>query len=168
MHTFGPLSPATDLRQARSLVRGDRDKKTPPLAGWRSAEANPKKNSVRSSEPERVVLRIRPATRVRVGSRIRPAILQVAAVSVLDEVDRHADGGAAIGQGIIELVDGLRLVEAGEAQVVVRSIHRDVLIDVFGERVHSASKYFLPPTSRRYLVEKFVCIPEPFQSSGWL
>ena len=28
----------------------------------------------------------------------------------------------------------------------------------------SASKYSSPPTSRRYSVEKFVCIPEPFQS----
>ena len=29
-----------------------------------------------------------------------------------------------------------------------------------------SAKYASPPTSRMYLVEKFVCSPEPFQSSS--
>src|SRR5476651_469641 len=73
---------------------------------------------------------------IRVGGGVRTTILEVALVAVADEVDRHADRGAAVGQAVGELVDGLRLVEAGETEVVLRAIDGDVLVDVLLERRH--------------------------------
>ena len=45
-------------------------------------------------------------------------------------------GGAAIGEAIAELVDGLGFVQAGQAQMVVRAIDGDVLGDVLLEGLH--------------------------------
>jgi hypothetical protein len=80
---------------------------------------------------------------VRVALGGRAAIFQIALVTVLDEVDGHADGGAAVRQAVAELVDGLGLVVAGEAKVVVRAIDRDVRGDVVAERLHQRLKVLL-------------------------
>ena len=49
---------------------------------------------------------------------------------------RDADRSAAVGDTIAELVDRLGLVQTGQAEVVVRSVHGDVLVLVLVERSH--------------------------------
>src|SRR5579859_3254780 len=80
---------------------------------------------------------------VWIGLGVGTAIFEIALVPVLDEVDRHADRGAAIGQAIAELVDGAGLVEAGQAQVVVWAVGGDVRGDVLLERSHNSLEVFL-------------------------
>ena len=65
---------------------------------------------------------------VGVPLRVRATIFQVALVVVLDEAVRHADRSAAVGHALGEIVDGLGLVQAGQAQVVVRAVDGDVLV----------------------------------------
>ena len=101
---------------------------------------------------------------VGIAFGVRAAILQIALVTVLDEVDGHPDGSATIGETVAELVDGLRFVQARQAQMVIRAVHGNVLGDVVGNAFMRDSKYSLPPTSRRYFVEKLQCMPDPFQS----
>ncbi len=55
---------------------------------------------------------------------------------------RHADGGAAIGDAVVKLVDGLRFVQAGESQVILRTVHGDVFILIFVERGHECFEVF--------------------------
>jgi len=80
---------------------------------------------------------------VRVAFRVRTAIFKIALVAILDEVYGQADGSAAIGETVAELVDGLGFVESSEAQVVIRAIHGDVLGDEFFECRHEGFKIFL-------------------------
>ena len=80
---------------------------------------------------------------VGIGLGVGATIFKIALVTVLDEVYGQADGSAAIGKTIVELVDGLGLVQAGEAQMVVRAIDLDVLLDVFLEGCHEGFEVFL-------------------------
>ena len=73
---------------------------------------------------------------VGVTLRVGPAILQVAPVAVVGEAMRHADGGTPVGDAIVEFVDGLRLLQPGEAQMIVWAVDRDVLVLLFIERGH--------------------------------
>src|SRR5687768_15652403 len=57
---------------------------------------------------------------VGVALGVRAAIFEIAAVAVVDEAVRNANGGAAVGHAVAELVPRRRLVLAGQAQVVVR------------------------------------------------
>src|SRR4029077_14557921 len=72
---------------------------------------------------------------IGVAFGVRAAIFQIALVTVLDELDGHADRSATIRETIAELVNGLRFVQTGQAQMVVRAIHSDMLGDVFFERL---------------------------------
>src|SRR5580704_7480360 len=58
---------------------------------------------------------------VGIAFRVRTAIFQITLVAILDEVNGHPDRSAAIGETIAELVDGLRFVQTGKTQVVIRS-----------------------------------------------
>src|SRR5690606_13703815 len=49
---------------------------------------------------------------------------------------RNANRGTAIGQTIAKLVDRLRLVETGETQVILWTIHGDMLVAELVERFH--------------------------------
>src|SRR5579884_3559772 len=87
-----------------------------------------------------------PRDLVRVAHRVRTTVLEVAPVAVLDEAVRDADRRAAVRDAVGELVDRRRLVQPGQAHVVVGPVDGDVLL------------------ARIALVEKFVCMPDPFQS----
>src|ERR1019366_5588436 len=80
---------------------------------------------------------------VGIAFRVRAAIFQIAPVTVLDEVNRHPDGSAPIGETIAELVNGLGFVQTRQAQMITRAIHGDVPGDVGGERFHKVFKVFL-------------------------
>src|SRR6266446_9086646 len=81
--------------------------------------------------------------RVRIALRVRTTVFQIAAVAVGDEGLRQADGSAAIAHAVVEFVDGLRLMQAGQAQVIVRPIDGDVLVLVFVERGHEGVEIIL-------------------------
>src|SRR5690606_9502135 len=72
----------------------------------------------------------------RIGGGVRTTVFQIALVAVVDEAVGNANRRTAVGETIGELVDRLGLVKTGEAQVVVRTIHGDVLVHVFGKRGH--------------------------------
>ena len=81
------------------------------------------------------------------------------------EAVRDADRRAAVRHAVVELVDRLRLVEARQPHVVVGPVDRDVLVACARRTPPSAPR----STPRRRpractSVEKFVCMPEPFQS----
>src|SRR5208283_253736 len=80
---------------------------------------------------------------VGIGFRVRAAIFQIAFVTVLDEVNRHPDRSAPIGETIAELVNRLRLVQTGQTQMVIRAVNGNVLGDVLFERLHEGFKVFL-------------------------
>src|SRR5215467_15227383 len=80
---------------------------------------------------------------VWVALRVRAAIFQIALVAVVDEGMRHADRGTAIGHAIGEGVDRCRLVLAGQAHVVVRTIDRDVVGAGTLEGLHDLLEIFL-------------------------
>ena len=67
-----------------------------------------------------------PRNLVRIGVGRRPAVLKVAA-ALGSALARDADGGAAVGDAVCELVDGARLVAAGEALLVVLAVDGNVL-----------------------------------------
>src|SRR5204862_2679484 len=56
---------------------------------------------------------------VGVALRVRPAVFEVSLVVVVHEAVRNADRGAAVGDAVVELVDGLRLMQAGQAQMII-------------------------------------------------
>jgi hypothetical protein len=64
---------------------------------------------------------------VGVGVRRRPAVLEVA-VALVAALTRDADGAAAVGDAVGELIDAAGLVAAGQAQGVVLAVHGDVLL----------------------------------------
>ena len=64
-------------------------------------------------------------------------------VAVLREAVRHADRRAAVGDAVAELIDRLRLVLAGQPQVVVRTVDRDVVGAVRLERRHQRLEVLL-------------------------
>ena len=70
-------------------------------------------------------------------------VFEVALVAVVHEAVWDANGRAAIGDSVAEFVDGLRLVEAGEAEMVIRAVHGDVFVFVFIERSHEGFEVFL-------------------------
>src|SRR6202049_3818022 len=74
---------------------------------------------------------------------VRATIFQIAPVTVVDEVNRHPDRSPTIRETIAELVNGLRLVQTCQTQMVIRAIHRDVLGDVVGERLPDGFKVLL-------------------------
>src|SRR4051812_16217924 len=81
---------------------------------------------------------------IRVRGGVRTAILEVALVAAVDEAVRDADRGTTVGDAVRELVDRLRLVQAGEAEVILRAVNRDVFVHVFAERGHELLEVFLP------------------------
>src|SRR6185437_10096860 len=60
---------------------------------------------------------------VRIALRIGTAVFEVAAVFVVHEAVRDAHRSAAVRDAVVELVNRLRFVEAGEAEMIVRAIH---------------------------------------------
>src|ERR1700760_535303 len=64
---------------------------------------------------------------VGVALRVRTAIFQIPLVAIVDEGMRHADRGATISHAVAELVPGRRLVLAGQALVIVRTIDGNVI-----------------------------------------
>src|SRR5215212_640238 len=80
---------------------------------------------------------------VRIGHRVRPAILEVAAVAALDEAVWDPEGRAPIGDAVCELIDRRSLVEAGETQVVVRAVAGDVLVARLREPGHQRCEVVL-------------------------
>ena len=92
---------------------------------------------------------------VGVALRVRAAVFQVALVAVVDEGMRHADGGAAVRDAVVEggRSRGFRGCRSGACDCPDRRPRCDRAVDLEG--VISFSKYSLPPTSRMYLVEKF-------------
>ena len=79
---------------------------------------------------------------VRVALGVWTTVFEVTFVAVVHEAVRDADGRATVSNPVTELVDGLRFMEAGEAQVVVRAVHGDVLVFVFIERCHEGFEVF--------------------------
>src|SRR5271166_7102582 len=65
---------------------------------------------------------------VGIAGRVRTPIFEVAFVAVFDEIKRQTDGSPAIGQTVIEFVNRLGLVQTGQTQMIVRSIHRDMFV----------------------------------------
>src|SRR6185503_414430 len=53
---------------------------------------------------------------------------------------RNAHGSAAVGHAVVEFVNGLRFMQAGEAQMIVRAVNGDVLVLVFVKRGHEGFK----------------------------
>lgn len=80
---------------------------------------------------------------VGIALGVRTAIFQVTFIVVVHETVRDADGCAAVRNPVVELVNGLRFVQAGETEMIVRAIHGDVFIFVFIERSHEGFKVFL-------------------------
>src|ERR1700722_18627107 len=80
---------------------------------------------------------------VGVALRVRTAVFQIALVAVVDERVRHADRSPAIGNAPAELVDRGRLVLAGQAQMVLRTVNRDVVLAVGFECLHQALEILL-------------------------
>jgi hypothetical protein len=80
---------------------------------------------------------------VGIALGVRTAVFEVALVAVVHEAVRDADRGTAVGEAVGELVDRLGLVEAGQAQVVVRAIDGDVFVHVFVEGGHEGFEVFL-------------------------
>ncbi len=80
---------------------------------------------------------------VRVSGGVRTTVFQVATVGVLWEAVRHADGGSAVGHAVVEFVDGLGLVETGQTEVIVRTVHSNVLVVVLSESRHQGLEVFL-------------------------
>src|SRR6478609_9609158 len=73
---------------------------------------------------------------IRVALGVWTAVFEVALVVVLHEAVRHADGSAAVGEAVGELVDRLGLVETGQAKVVVRAVDGNVLLAMLAEGSH--------------------------------
>src|SRR5260370_15223754 len=80
---------------------------------------------------------------VGVALRVRAAIFQIALVTVVGEAVRYADRGAAVSNTIRELVDRSGLVLAGQPQMVIRAIDRDVIFAGSFERLHQLLEIFL-------------------------
>src|ERR1700730_5308694 len=70
---------------------------------------------------------------VGIAGRVRTPIFEVTFVAVIDETMRHTNGSPAIGQAVVEFVDRLGLVQTGQTQMIVRSIHRDMFVLVLVE-----------------------------------
>src|SRR5882672_4708982 len=73
---------------------------------------------------------------VGVALRVRAAVFQIALVAVVDEGMWNADRSAAIGNAVGEGIDRRRLVLAGQAHVVIRTVDRDVVGAVALEGFH--------------------------------
>ena len=80
---------------------------------------------------------------VGIALGIRTAIFEVSPVAIGDKAVRHADRRTAIGDAIAELMDGLGLVLAGQAQMVVRSVYGNMLIAGGFERSHDLFEIIL-------------------------
>src|ERR1700722_12742971 len=80
---------------------------------------------------------------VRVALRVRTAILKIALVAVIGEAVRYADRRAAVGDAIAELVDRRGLVLAGQPQMIIRAIDRDVIGPCRLERGHQLFEILL-------------------------
>src|SRR4051812_37447273 len=59
---------------------------------------------------------------VRVALRVRAAVFQIALVAVVDEGMRNANRSAAVSDAVGEVTDRRRLVLAGQAHVVIRTV----------------------------------------------
>ena len=53
---------------------------------------------------------------------------------------RDAHRRSAVGQAVVELVDRLRFMKAGEAEMIVRAVNRDVLLTILGKGGHEFLK----------------------------
>src|SRR5580700_833631 len=73
---------------------------------------------------------------VGIALRVRAPIFEIAAVPVFDEVDGQPDRSAAIRKTKTEFVDRLRLVQTGQAQMVVGTVDGDVIGNCFLEGLH--------------------------------
>src|SRR5205085_3808503 len=80
---------------------------------------------------------------VRIAERVRPPVLEVAAVAVLHEAVRDPNRRAAIRDPVVEPVDRLRLVEPGEPHVVVGAVDGDVVFLVGIEGRHQRREVLL-------------------------
>src|SRR5256885_1290962 len=81
---------------------------------------------------------------VGISLRVRAAILEMAAVAVLDEAGRDADRRAWIGDAVRELVDCRGLVQAGQAQVVLGAVAGDVRGARIRKCAHQRCEVLLP------------------------
>ena len=105
---------------------------------------NPVNRVSQGAGTSEMVLRIREAIWYGSPCEFGRRSLQIALVFVtFDEAVRDADGSTPVGDTPGELVDGLCLVEAGEAEVVVRAVNGDVLLAVFLELGHEGEEVFL-------------------------
>src|SRR5579863_3935880 len=73
---------------------------------------------------------------IGISLRIGPAIFEVSTISVVNEAVRDADRSAAIRDTVVKFVNRLRLVQTGQAQVIVRSINGNMLVLVLVECGH--------------------------------
>ena len=64
---------------------------------------------------------------LRGALRVRTAIFQIDAAAVVDMFLRDTEGRAAMGDAVVEHVNGPLRMQAGQAHVVVRAINSDVL-----------------------------------------
>src|SRR6185437_5845313 len=80
---------------------------------------------------------------VGVPHGVRAAIFQIALVAIVDEGVRHADRSATVSHAVAELVPRRRLVLAGQAHVVVRTVDGDVGVDVLLELLHQGFEIVL-------------------------
>src|ERR1700716_1009019 len=80
---------------------------------------------------------------VGVALRVRTAIFQIPLVAAIGEAMGHADRGTAVRDTIAELGDRSGLVLAGQPQMVIRAIDRDVIGAVCLERFHQLLEIFL-------------------------
>src|ERR1700691_77520 len=80
---------------------------------------------------------------VGVALGVRAAIFQIALVAVIGEAVGHADRSAAVGDAIAELMDRSGFVLAGQPQMVVRTVDRDVFFAVGFERLHQLLEILL-------------------------
>ena len=62
-----------------------------------------------------------------VALRVRTAIFQIDAATVVNIFLRDAEGRAAMGDAVVKHVNGPHRLQAGQAHVVVRAINSDVL-----------------------------------------
>ena len=65
---------------------------------------------------------------------------------------------------VAEFVDRLRFMFTGQTLIIVSSVNTDMSLDMLSEFVTMAVKTASSPASRIGPLEKFACIPEPFQS----
>src|SRR4051812_27516001 len=73
---------------------------------------------------------------IRITLGVRPAIFEIALVTVLREAVRNADRSTPVRHAVSEFMDGLGLVKAGQTQVVVRSVDGNVFGLVLVKRRH--------------------------------